>query len=65
MQPKKSFTAKQAFIQDPELEYMYTKGRMIPRPPSAKQPTMTSVRPQTTKAAECFNLKLPINDEKP
>ena len=55
MNPKKTFTAKQAFINDPDLEYLYTKGRMIPRPPTVRHTTTKILEPKS------INLKLQSN----
>jgi hypothetical protein len=37
VKPKKKFTSKQAFIENKELEYQYSKGAMIPKPPTKSQ----------------------------
>lgn len=45
VQKEKKFTSKQAFIENKQLEYAYTRGKMIPRPPTAKPSTNMAKNP--------------------
>jgi hypothetical protein len=72
VQKEKKFTSKQAFIENKQLEYAYTRGKMIPRPPTAKPSTSMAKNPlslnfqsqaftpapQVTKAAQ-----MPMSDQ--